>query len=211
VATEETEPTECHAAGPRQCVAADEPAQAMEPSPRNAVLSGRCWTPMTATRLMILSIAVWSVGCLSEQPVLPGSPESVDRSLLGSWRCVFPRDEDASTLTITETGDRGIRAVFSGSDPEGSGWVAYAVKFDGKRLLNIRADGDESRKWTLARYALYQPTVLHVEYPKYDNATFMQATTPAERRGALRRGYKAKSLFDDSFTCVRIVEEASQK
>lgn len=85
------------------------------------------------------------------------------------------------------------------------------MKFEGKRLLNVQADGEDSRKWTVAQYSLYRPTVLYVEYPKYDNETFKQAMTPAQRRDAFRRGYKAKTLFEDSFTCVRIREESSQK
>ena len=166
---------------------------------------------MTATRLALLTIAVWSFGCLAEEPIVPGSPEPVDRNLFGEWHCVFPTDKEASVLTITETEGRGVRAVFSGTDQEDSGWTAYAVKFEGKRLLNIKVDGEDAKKWTVAQYALYRPTLLYVEYPKYDNDTFTHATTPAQRRDALRRGYKAKTLFEDGFTCLRLSEEASHK
>src|SRR5688572_26454384 len=101
---------------------------------------------MRATKLAILAIAATSVSCLSEQPIAPGSPEPVDRRLLGIWRCVFPEETDPATLTITETDGRNIRAEFSGGDSEPSAWSAYAVNFEGKRFLNVQFEGDESRK-----------------------------------------------------------------
>ena len=165
---------------------------------------------MTA-RLATLVLAACSFGCLSEQPIASGSPEPVDPSLLGNWRCLFADEADPSTLTITEVEGRGVRAVFSGGDSKPSTFTGYAVKFEGKRLLNVRSEDEESRKWTLAQYTMYRPTVLYVEYPHYDNKAFNDATTSAQKRDALRRGYKAKTLFQDSFTCVRIMDGEAPK
>ena len=92
---------------------------------------------MTA-RLATLVLAACSFGCLSEQPIASGSPEPVDPSLLGNWRCLFADEADPSTLTITEVEGRGVRAVFSGGDSKPSTFTGYAVKFEGKRLLNVR-------------------------------------------------------------------------
>ena len=162
-------------------------------------------------RLVILMMAASLTGCLSDQPIAPGSAEPLDRSLLGTWRCVFPEEADPALLKITEGEGRAIRAVISGGgDEQPSTWTAYLVSFEGKHLLNVQAD-DKEKWWTVAQYTLYRPTILHVEYPKYDNETLKGVATPAQRRDALRRGYKAKTLFDESFTCVRVMKEGSQK
>ena len=72
-------------------------------------------------------------------------------------------------------------------------------------------EGDEENKWTVAEYRMFRPTVLHIEYPDYDNKTFKEAATPAQLREALRRGQKAKTLYDESITCVRLRQEPSHK
>lgn len=72
-----------------------------------------------------------------------------------------------------------------------------------------RSRSPKERVAEFGRYLL--AAILHVEYPKYDSKNVKNATTPAQRRDVLRRGYKAKTLFEDSFTCVRIGEEGSQK
>jgi hypothetical protein len=162
------------------------------------------------TRFWILAVAACAAGCLSEQPIASGSTESIDRSLLGSWRCVFPDEDEkrASTLKITEAEDRRLRAVFVG---ESFVLTAHAVKYEGGRLLNVSFEEKGRISWTVARYTLYRPAVLHVEYPKYDNDTFKDLKTPGQRSDALRRAYKAGTLFEDSFTCVRIRGEESPK
>lgn len=159
-------------------------------------------------RVALLVIAACSVGCLSEQPILPGSPESVDRGLLGGWRCLMPEDAGVPTLTITEADGRKLRALFTG---EKEGWLAYVVTFEGRRLLNVQAEGEDDKAWTLAQYTLFRPTVLHVEYPKYNSDVLKNASTPTQRRDALRRGLRAKTLFDESFTCIRTDDTESPK
>ncbi len=169
-----------------------------------AGVDGR-WT--TATRLVIVVLLACSVGCLADQPIASGSPETVT-GLLGTWRCLHPDTTNPSVVTVTADG-RGLRAVFSEVDPkDSSSWTAYAVKSGGERFLNVQMEGDD--EWTVAQYSLYRPGVLHVEYPQYGTHTFKGAT-PTQRRDALRRALKTKTLFDDSFTCVRIPGTASQK
>ena len=165
---------------------------------------------MTATRLAIVALAAYSLSCLAQHPIAPGSPKSVS-GLIGRWGCVSPDERDPSVLSVTESG-LGFRAEFAEVDPKDSGaWTGYAVRFEGKNLLNLQMEGDEEKKWTVAEYTMALPTVLHIEYPYYDNKTFNGATTPTQLREALSRGYRAKTLFDDSLTCVRIRPRASQE
>jgi hypothetical protein len=159
-------------------------------------------------RVALLAVAACSVGCLSEQPIVPGAPETVDRGLLGSWRCLMPGEASAAPLTITEADGRKLRGLFAGED---KGWIAYAVTFEGRRLLNVQAEGAEGKAWTLAQYTLFRPTVLHVEYPKYNSEMLKNVSTPTQRRDALRRSLKAKTLFDESFTCIRSDDPESPK
>jgi hypothetical protein len=159
---------------------------------------------MRTATLASFVIAVGSLSCLAEQPIVPGSPEAVDRGLLGIWRCVFPDEEYAAKLTVEEVDGRRIRAELAGGDH--NVWFAYRVTFEGKRLLNVQFTGDMPRQWTVARYTLYRPTVLHIEAVSYDNESLKSATTAPQRTAALRRGLKDKTPLEDASTCTRIKE-----
>ena len=155
------------------------------------------------TRLVAFVVAVVSAGCIYEQPLVPGRPETVDRRLLGQWRCVSPDNAEPAILRVTESPDRKYLSEFGGGDAKPSVFSAYAVNFQGKILLNAQEIEDgEARKWTLARYSLYRPTVLHLEFAR--DEPFRDATTTDQRVAILRRELKDSGLFEDYCTCIRL-------
>jgi hypothetical protein len=148
-------------------------------------------------------LALTCAGCLYDQPLAPGAAEVVDHSVLGAWRCVAPDSADPAILTVTETTDRKYRAEFKSDGDEPTVFVAHAVTFGGRRLLNAQhvEDGTPG-KWTLAQYALYKPTVLHLEFAT--NEPFRAAADHAQRVEVLRKELTNKQLFEDYCTCIRV-------
>jgi hypothetical protein len=130
--------------------------------------------------------------------------EPVDQRLLGAWRCVAPDSTNPAILTVTQAPDRGYRTeLVEGEDK--SVFSVYAVKFEGALLINAQEIVDsEPHKWTLGRYTLYRPTVLHVEFAR--DEPFRESTTSAQRLAVLKRQLGGTSLFEDYCTCVRIKE-----
>jgi len=142
-------------------------------------------------------------GCIYEQPLVPGRPETVDRRVLGQWRCVSPDNAEPAILKVTEAPARKYHAEFGGGEATPSVFSAYAVTFHGKTLLNVQEiEAGEGRKWTLARYSLYRPTVLHIEFAR--DEPFRDATTEEQRLAILRRELKGSGLFEDYCTCIRL-------
>ena len=144
-------------------------------------------------------------GCLYDQPMAPGAAEVVDRSVLGAWRCVAPDNADPAILTVTEAADQKYRAEFRGDGDDTTVFLAYAVTFSGRRLLNAQhVDDGTPAKWTLAQYALYKPTVLHLEFAR--DEPFRAAVDHAQRVAVLRKELTNKQLFEDYCTCVRATQ-----
>ena len=150
-------------------------------------------------------LATVCAGCLYSEPLVPGAAEPVDHRVLGPWRCVAPDSAEPSILTVTQAPDRRYRAEFSGGEDKPAVFVAYAVRFEGKLLLNAQLieDGDPG-KWTLVRYTLYRPNVLHIEFAR--DEPFREATTSGQRMGVLKRELRGAQLFEDYCTCIRVKE-----
>ncbi len=154
----------------------------------------------------VLLEAACLAGCLYEQPLAPGRAEPVERRVLGTWRCVAPDSDEPAILAVTHAAEGRYRAEFGGGEDSPSIFSAYAVRFEGKRLLNAQeiVEG-EPRKWTLARYTLYRPTVLHIEFAR--DEPFREAATQGERVKVLKRVLKQEQLFEDYCTCIRIAKD----
>src|SRR5262249_48171478 len=127
-----------------------------------------------------------------------------ERQLLGAWRCVAPEATNPAVLTVAEAPDQGYRAQFVDADDK-SVFAAYAVRFESTLLINAQevVEGGPG-KWTLVRYTLYRPGVLHLEFAR--DEPFRSATTREQRLTILRRGLGGTDLFEDYCTCVRIKE-----
>jgi len=152
---------------------------------------------------VFLVCAALLAGCIYEQPLAPGKAETPDGHVLGDWGCVAPDSDKPAMLKVTLLANQRYQAVFGPTEDDQSVFQAYAVSFAGSRLLNVQevVDG-EPRKWTMARYALLRPRVLHVEFAR--DEPFRQATTQDERIALLRRLLKRDQLFEDYCTCVRV-------
>lgn len=148
---------------------------------------------MRATTVLL---AVTLAGCLYDEPLAPGSADAVDIRVLGAWRCVSPEraDADPTILTVSRVGDRTYRAEFTDGEEEPTVFSAYAVTLGRKRLLNAQQIEDgQPGKWTLARYTLHTPTVLHIEFAR--DEPFRDITRkepvheqPGAAQGTRRRG-----------------------
>lgn len=151
------------------------------------------------------ALAIVCAGCLYTDPLVLGTAEPVDRNVLGPWRCVAPENAEPMILTVTEAPERKYRAEFTGGEEKPAVFFAYAVRFAGKRLLNVQVveDGDPG-KWTLVRYTLYRPTALHIEFAR--DEPFRDATTTAQRMAVLKRELMSAHLFEDYCTCIRVKE-----
>jgi hypothetical protein len=131
--------------------------------------------------------------------------EPVDRRVLGPWRCVASDSAEPLILTVTQAPDRRYRADFTGGAEKPAAFSVYAVRFEGKVLLNAQLIEDgEPGKWTLVRYTLYRPTVLHIEFAR--DEPFRELTTSGQRIAVLKRELMGAQLFEDYCTCVRVKE-----
>jgi hypothetical protein len=106
-------------------------------------------------------------------------------------------------LTITRQGERGYRAEFKGGDDAPMVFAAQAVTRGGKTLMNAQELAESgAQRWTVARYTLLRPTVLHLEAAK--ESALKDAANDAARLAALDRALARGELFEDFCTCVRI-------
>jgi hypothetical protein len=152
---------------------------------------------------IVLAAAAALPGCLFDAPVLPGPPQAVDARLPGAWRCITPESEDAMVLTITRQGDRGYRAEFKGGDDAPMVFAAQAVTRAGKTLLNAQELAESGpQRWTVARYTLLRPGVLHLEAAR--ESALKDAAGDAARLAAFDRALAKGEAFEDFCTCVRI-------
>lgn len=153
--------------------------------------------------LLVLAAAAALPGCLFDAPVVPGPPQAVDARLLGAWRCITPESEDAMVLTITRQGDRAYRAEFKGGDDAPMVFAAQPVTRGGKTLLNAQELAESGpQRWTVARYTLLRPGLLHLEAAK--ESALKDASGDAPRLAALDHALAKGELFEDFCTCVRI-------
>lgn len=151
--------------------------------------------------MLAVAAGVSLAGCLYDQPLAPGVPEAVEPRLVSEWRCVAPESEKPAILSVTLLADNRYRAVFGPKDDDEAVFVGYVVTFEGTRLVNAQEEvGGARRKWTLARYTLYRPTLLHIEFAR--DEPFRNASTQEQRVQILRSLLKAP-LFEDYCTCIR--------
>src|SRR5262249_6424464 len=164
-------------------------------------MSSSTW--VNVRRAAVLLVCAGSLAaCIYEEPLVPGNAEKPDTRVLGRWRCVSPDDQDAVLLDVALLPDQRYKAVF-GSGNDQSTFQAYAVKFDGRTLLNAQeVVNGNARKWSLVRSALLRPDVLHLETAREE--PFRQAQTPQQRTAVLLRLLKTDTLFEDFCTCVRV-------
>ena len=154
-------------------------------------------------KVAVLVLAAACSACLLDAPLAPGQPEPLDRRLLGQWRCVAPENTDPSVLTVTEESARHYQARF---DDEDSAFSIYVVKFNGQQLFNAQeVVSGERRKWTLGRYTLFRPGLLHIEAAR--DEPFQAASANIERVAILKRQLKSGALFEDYCSCVRVKEK----
>jgi hypothetical protein len=141
-------------------------------------------------------------GCIFSALALPGRPLTVDARVLGKWQCMAPDNDSIGKLTLTSIPDGRVRAEFTDAPGDPTVFEAYAVAFEGSVLVNAEliADG-ERRQWTVARYTLYRPNLLHIESLRYDA---LRGTPDSDRSAALRTLLAADRAFDDYCTCLRV-------
>jgi len=157
-------------------------------------------------RAIVLGAAVMLSGCLYDHPVAPGAPEALDPAVMGRWKCVSPDGDGVETLTVSAGPDRRYRAEVAGTDEKPFVFTGYPVTFESQKVVNVQelVDG-EPRKWTLVRYTLHRPTVLHLEGARRE--PLEGARTVEERARAARSALKEGRLFDDFCVCIRAAQK----
>ena len=56
---------------------------------------------MKSRLLLVTTLTLAVAGCLFDAPLLPGKAEPTDARVVGSWRCLSPRDEEPMEMRIT--------------------------------------------------------------------------------------------------------------
>jgi hypothetical protein len=169
------------------------------------VFCGRVKLEDAVRRALAVLSAAGCIGCMYPEPLAPGKAQLVDQRLVGAWRCVAPDSSGPAILNVTKPTEESYRAEFQAEGEKPSVFTGYTVTFEGKLLVNAQDVGaPSSRKWALARYHLYQPTVLHVEFAR--DEPFSGATTNRDRVAALKEHLEDPRLFEDYCTCVRVKE-----
>jgi hypothetical protein len=157
-------------------------------------------------RAVVLGAALCLSGCLYDQPLAPGAAEPLDPAVMGAWKCVNPDGDEVETLTVGTAADRRYRVGLAGGEDKPSVFTAYPVTFESQKVVNIQevVDG-QARKWTLVRYTLHRPTVLHVEFAHHE--PFEGAATAEQRLKVLREELKEGRLFGDFCVCIRAAQK----
>jgi hypothetical protein len=152
----------------------------------------------------LLPLAVMALpGCLSETPIVPGAPAPIDERLLGAWRCVSPEanEEATTTLTLRRRDATSYAGTMAESPEKASGFEAHVVGKGDGALVNVKDTDTESKEsWTVVRYALLRPDVLHLDMADYDAYQKAGKDAPVALRDPKRR----ETLLRDWCTCVRV-------
>jgi len=161
---------------------------------------------------LALTVALVMNGCYeSDFPLDSTAKVSVDRALIGTWRCLpFDGDgqEPPATVVVESARDRlyAIDWREQGKDPER--YQAYASTVRVPRLLNIQVlkDGVASTAWIFGRYAFLRPDVVQLQIVR-DKALERVEKTPTAIRKAIEGLQDSVSLYEDFCVCVRAREE----
>lgn len=162
---------------------------------------------MRLTALLPLVLAL--VGCLYDEPFLPGLPQELDTRVLGTWRCVAPEqaDKNAAILNVSRVSDRSYRAEFTAQGEETTVFTAHAVDVGGKRFLNAQEIVEaQPKKWTVARYSLHTPSTLQIEFARDEP---FRDVPKDQRLRVFESELKGNRLFEDYCACIRIKDAGS--
>ena len=155
-------------------------------------------------RATTVLLGLVTFGCLYDEPFLPGRPEVLDQQLLGEWRCISSERASAepAILTVSRDADRTYRAEFVGGGGDPTVFSAYTVAVANARFLNAQEIVDNRpRKWTVARYTLHTPTILHIEFARDEP---FRGIANKDQLAAFKRELKGNRLFEEYCLCVRI-------
>ncbi|HXB54305.1 MAG TPA: hypothetical protein VN461_05950 [Vicinamibacteria bacterium] len=163
----------------------------------------------------VVVLAMTGVGCYESEVPLDQAPQaSIDPALVGAWRCLSfgaGSDVEAATLTVGRKTDVVYAIAFQEGQGEAERYEAHASLLKGTTLLNVK-DLDPrlpAKPWTLARYSLLRPDVLHVEVVGKKLLTGALAS-PASLRKELERLYDRPDLYQDLMVCVRVRPESKK-
>jgi hypothetical protein len=157
----------------------------------------------------VVVLTATGVGCYDSDVPLDKAPQaSIDRALVGAWRCLpfeSGGNAEATTLTVGRETDQVYSITLQEGQKEAERYEAYASLVKGTPLLNVK-DLDPRRPaspWTLARYSLLLPDVLHVQVVGKKLLRGVERS-PAAIRQALERLSERRELYQDLMVCVRV-------
>jgi hypothetical protein len=157
----------------------------------------------------VVVLAVTGVGCYDSEVPLDQAPQAnIDRALVGAWRCLpfeAGADAEAATLTVGRETDLLYSITLQEGQKEAERYQAHPSLVKGATLLNVK-DLDPrlpAKPWTLARYSLLQPDVLHVQVVGKKLLRSVEKS-PASIRQALERLHDRRELYQDLMVCVRV-------
>ena len=164
-------------------------------------------------RLAAVVVLATGVGCYSSEVPLDQTPQaSIDRGLVGAWRCLSfgaGADAEATTVTVGRETDLVYAITLQEGQKEPERYQAHASLLKGTTLLNVK-DLDPrlpAKPWTLARYSLLLPDVLHVQVVGEKLLKGVEPS-PASLRQALERLSERRDLYQDLMVCVRVPPES---
>jgi hypothetical protein len=157
----------------------------------------------------VVFLAATGVGCYDSEVPLDKAPQaSIDRALVGAWRCLpfeSGGDAEATTLTVGRETDFVYAIALQEGQKEAERYEAHPSLVKGTTLLNVK-DLDPrlpAKPWTLARYSLLLPDVLHVQVVGKKLLMGVERS-PAAIRQALERLSERRELYQELMVCVRV-------
>jgi hypothetical protein len=163
----------------------------------------------------VVVLAATGIGCYNSEVPLDQAPQaSIDRALVGAWRCLpfeAGADAEAATVTVGRETDLVYAITLQEGQKEAERYQAHASLVKGTTLLNVK-DLDPrlpAKPWNLLRYSFLLPDVLHVQVVG-EKLLGGVGASPVSLRQELERLSERRDLFQGLMVCVR-VSQASKR
>jgi hypothetical protein len=156
-----------------------------------------------------------AIGCYNSEVPLDQAPQaSIDRALVGAWRCLpfeAGADAEAATVTVGRETDLVYAITLQEGQKDAERYQAHASLLKGTTLLNVK-DLDPrlpAKPWNLIRYSFLLPDVLQVQVVG-EKLLGGVGASPVSLRQELERLSGRRDLFQELMVCVR-VSQASKR
>ena len=139
----------------------------------------------------------------SSTPIADASTSPFDARIAGEWRCVAAEADEPELFSITAVSPTQYDVVMGAADEKPSLFHVHSARLGGAAVANVQeADVGGTKKWVLARYTLFRPSILEIEIGS--EQALKDAGEGAALRDRARQRLKAGDLFDQYCVCVRV-------